>query len=250
MVKPFGWKGNFEKMRDFLSHSFQLHFGLQTEEAVADHEAGALEQLDLGEGPVGDPDHDGIEREITEGQLTAMELFLATLDTPVVAVPAEGMVTGGDPLGSEITFEETQEYVFRWLEGAEAFETIGCASCHVPYLPLTNTVFVSKAELSESALAIDLRHDAATPRPNVDAEQVTWVPVFSDFKRHHMGDRLESLYEDRGVAQDLFLTRRLVGLANTGPYLHDGSATRLDEAIWMHGGTGSEREAQPTHLKR
>ena len=240
VVKPFGWKGNFQNIRGFLSHSLQLHFGLQSEEAVAAYADGTLEQLDLGTDPSEDPDEDGVTREITEGQLTALELFLATMDVPEVSVPNEGVVHGGDPLGSEVSFEETQEYVFRWLEGADTFESIGCAGCHVPYLPLESTVYISQAPLSGSALAIDLQHDAANPKPHVDAENVIWVPVFSDFKRHRMGERLQSLYPDRGVAKDTYLTRRLMGLANTAPYLHDGSATRLDEAIWMHGGEGSE----------
>lgn len=34
----------------------------------------------------------------------------------------------------------------------------------------------------------------------------------------------------------MFLTRSLAGVASTGPWLHDGRATSLEEAILAHGG--------------
>jgi len=42
-----------------------------------------------------------------------------------------------------------------------------------------------------------------------------------------------------------FMTRPLWGVADTGPWLHDGRATSLMEAILLHGdsGTGSGSEA-------
>ncbi|HSM13876.1 MAG TPA: di-heme oxidoredictase family protein, partial [Thermoanaerobaculia bacterium] len=38
------------------------------------------------------------------------------------------------------------------------------------------------------------------------------------------------------VANDEFTTARLWGVADTAPYLHDGRATTLEEAIEFHGG--------------
>jgi CxxC motif-containing protein (DUF1111 family) len=70
------------------------------------------------------------------------------------------------------------------------------------------------------------------------------VPVFSDFKRHRMGAWLTGPRDDFGVAADTWMTRRLWGVANTRPWMHDGSATLFDEAIAMHGGAGSEAQPQ------
>jgi CxxC motif-containing protein (DUF1111 family) len=72
------------------------------------------------------------------------------------------------------------------------------------------------------------------------------VPVFSDFRRHEMGSLLEARHVERGVPRGQYLTRRLWGLANTRPYMHDGSATRFDEAIALHGGEGSEAQGAAT----
>ena len=40
--------------------------------------------------------------------------------------------------------------------------------------------------------------------------------------------------------EPLFLTRPLWGVADTGPWLHDGRALTLKEAILLHEGQGSE----------
>jgi CxxC motif-containing protein (DUF1111 family) len=63
------------------------------------------------------------------------------------------------------------------------------------------------------------------------------VPLFSDLKRHYMGEDLKETFERGGeIAQDEFITARLWGIADTAPYLHDGRALTLYQAIEMHGG--------------
>jgi CxxC motif-containing protein (DUF1111 family) len=45
------------------------------------------------------------------------------------------------------------------------------------------------------------------------------------------------LAESAGMPLDeVFITARLWGVADTAPYLHDGRATTLSEAILFHGG--------------
>jgi len=67
------------------------------------------------------------------------------------------------------------------------------------------------------------------------------VPLFADLKRHDMGDALaESFSGANDDRNRQFTTARLWGVADTAPYLHDGRATTLTEAILLHGG-----EAQP-----
>ena len=84
---------------------------------------------------------------------------------------------------------------------------------------------------------IDLSRKSASPRPGYDTALQRWlVPVFSDFKRHAMGAQLAGQHEDRGVPADTYITRRLMGVSQTGPYLHDGSAVTFDGAIARHGG--------------
>ena len=86
--------------------------------------------------------------------------------------------------------------------GLEAFVEIGCETCHV------------------SALE--------GPRG--------LIRLWSDLLLHDMGPELADGFK-AGIAEgNEFRTQPLWGLAATGPYLHDGRADTVDEAIRLHGG--------------
>ncbi len=234
VVKPFGWKGVSPTIREFVGGSLQLHFNLQAEELVAI--ADQLEHIDLGNGdnPI-DPDNDGVDREITEGQMTAIVLFLATFDTPILLPPTDGNLLPLDP-AEPAEQVIAPEFTDRWLRGAAVFEGLGCMSCHKPLMAVDNATFRTLAPLSQTVVEVDLGDIAARPHPARREGGAYLVPVFSDFKRHDMGELLASHTVERGVPREQYLTRRLWGLANTRPYLHDGSAVLFDEAIALHGG--------------
>ncbi len=238
VIKPFGWRGTSPTLRDFAASSLHFHLNLQSEELVA----GALEGdgAQLGEGPNSDdPDNDGVVREFTEGQLTALVLFLATLDTPGVHVPTQGGFIPG-VFTSELEVVDSQEFTVRWLEGANVFQDIGCSGCHKPLMAVSDPVYRTTPALSGIPYEVDLSEGSARPRPARGEDGLWMVPAFSDFKRHRMGEHLAGVHADNGVEADTYLTRRLWGVANTRPYLHDGRAANFDEAIAAHAGEGSE----------
>ena len=51
-----------------------------------------------------------------------------------------------------------------------------------------------------------------------------------------MGPALAETFEGGELPDEQFTTARLWGVADTAPYLHDGRATTLREAIELHGG--------------
>ena len=79
-----------------------------------------------------------------------------------------------------------------------------------------------------------------------DGLTVVNVPLFSDLKRHDMGEGLADKFDQPTDVEDIkvisreFLTRPLWGVADTGPWLHDGRARTLREAILLHESLGSE----------
>ncbi len=90
----------------------------------------------------------------------------------------------------------------------------------------------------------------AYPRLGTSKDQdgvgVINVPLLSDLKRHDMGEGLADKF-DQGtdvatisVTRREFLTRPLWGVGDTGPWLHDGRARTLRDAILMHESLGSE----------
>lgn len=89
--------------------------------------------------------------------------------------------------------------------GRERFEDIGCADCHVPALK--------------------------GPRG--------LVPLYSDLLLHDMGEAMADGFVQGEASGSEFRTQPLWGVAATRPYLHDGRADTLEEAILAHGGEGS-----------
>ena len=68
------------------------------------------------------------------------------------------------------------------------------------------------------------------------------VPLFADLKRHDMGPALaENFHLADDSVNSRFTTARLWGVADSGPYLHDGRALTITDAILLLGG-----EAQPS----
>jgi CxxC motif-containing protein (DUF1111 family) len=79
--------------------------------------------------------------------------------------------------------------------------------------------------------------------------------LFSDLKRHNMGIYLSDpsppapsqgtdVLDINTRAQE-YMTRPLWGVADTGPWMHDGRAMTLEEAIVMHGDRASGSDAGP-----
>lgn len=80
------------------------------------------------------------------------------------------------------------------------------------------------------------------------------VPLYSDLKRHKMGEDLkEPITQKTDGGQDIseyeFLTRPLWGVADTAPWMHDGRALTLTDAILMHDGEDSEAKGAVTKFK-
>lgn len=227
VIKPFGWKGHTATLRDMIENELNVHHGMQTEWLAAN---GPAERV----GPFGspDPDGDGVVGEISEGQLTALTLFAAMQEVPVSEPP----VKLRNPIGTLV------DIMPAWRDGVPAFENIGCADCHIRSLPLDSTHYVLPSRTGGKPIDVDLAAEGAKPRLKRDAEGRFRVQLFSDLKRHDVGDELvQSEHQadanpHKQISARMFLTAPLWGVARTGPYLHDGHAPSLEQAILHHGG--------------
>ena len=203
VVRPFGRKGENFSMRDFDRVAMQFHFGMQPVEVVGEHV---------------DADGDGVVNEVTAVEMSALHVFDVTNPVPVV-----------EQLGVE------------GLAGFAHFVDSGCAECHVPVLKTRSRHLpLSFPEIPEDPWAnvyaeIDLVEVGFEPVPGEDG---VFVPLFADLKRHDMGEGLAETFSRGEIADAEFTTARLWGVADTAPYLHDGRATTLTQAIEAHGGEG------------
>jgi len=222
-IRPFGWKGHQATLRGMAEESLHIHQGLLSNRiqlAVGD---GSLDAGPYGKGPWYDVDEDGVSAEIIPAMLTTVVGYLAQLEVPTIRPPR-------DP-----------NLLDAWAAGRSRFEDIGCAACHIPTLELTDTKLDAREDPDPTrpTFVIDVAKDGDGPKiePKYGGSVTPYlVHLFSDLKRHDMGEALATPAPQGAIPARVFLTRPLWGLAETAPYLHDGRAPTVHDAIVMHGG--------------
>jgi CxxC motif-containing protein (DUF1111 family) len=222
-VRPFGWKGHQATLRDMAEESLHIHQGLLSNRIQLAIRDGTLDSAPYGTGPWADVDGDGVSLEIDSGMLTTVVAYLAQLEAPVIRPPH-------DP-----------SLVDAWAAGRAQFDAVGCAGCHVPTLELSDPKLDARqpAAPDRRPFVIDVAKDGDGPKiePKYASSNTTYlVRLFSDLKRHDMGDVLATPASQDAIPANVFLTRPLWGLAETAPYLHDGRAPTIHDAIVLHGG--------------
>ena len=123
--------------------------------------------------------------------------------------------------------------------GGREVHELGCAGWLAPMMVLESPIVVV-----DGMPPIDLSRDMRQPGLRYELALGGYpVWLFSDLKRHDMGDANAARHVQRGVALREYLTPRLWGLADSGPYLHDGRAPSFDYAIAGHDGEGAAARA-------
>lgn len=204
VVRPFGRKGDNFSMRDFDRGAMPFHFGIQPVEVVDPDGIGGI-----------DEDKDGIADEISVFDMSVLHVFDVTNPVPRIL-----------PLNPD------------QQAGFDHFVDLGCASCHRPSLETQSRhIPLAHPEIATDPSAnVYLEVDLVDVGFELAPDGGVFVPLFADLKRHRMGPRLAESFEHAELEQDEFTTARLWGIADTAPYLHDGRATTLFEAIEFHGG--------------
>jgi len=204
VVRPFGHKGGTPTFRMLSTIAATFHFSIEPVEFI---------QLF---GAADDNDGDGVVNELTVGEVSAMHVWSGALAPPV-----------------QRRRDASAERGFALFQSSD----LGCADCHVPaYETESSILSFSFPEVPEDPTAnvyrsIDLREFGYRPAGNG-----VRVAVFSDFKTHDMGPGLAD-------TDPFFITAKLWGVADTAPYLHDGRASTLSEAILAHGGEAAGASA-------
>lgn len=245
VVKPFQWKGSVAFVRDFNRGAAHNELGMQAVELV---------------GADVDGDGDSAVNEFSVGDMTALAVYLAAQPRPTTKIELAD-------LGLFTLAPDEREAIVR---GRAAFESIGCANCHKPSMSVSNLVYSEPSQLGayrdkefpSGARPVDefvdpgvavtfdittdqpdnvLRNDDGSVRFRLgsfrrDDRGRAVVELFGDLKRHNIGQALAESIDEVDTGASTFLTENLWGVGSTSPYLHDGRATTLEEAIRLHGG--------------
>jgi hypothetical protein len=222
IVRPFSRKGVFTSLRQFTINALNAHHGMEAVERFGVRWTGSR-----------DFSESGVPDAVTEGDVSALVAFQATLPPPTVKA------------------DLPEDWRAAAATGAKLFESLGCSSCHVPALPLKSLVFTDPAPYDmagtlragevKKPIAIDLAEQPFARRLLKNDRGEWLVPVYSDLKRHLVVDSEvnalgNELQAQRFVERDVFQTARLWGVGSTAPYGHRGDFRMLEEVIAAHGG--------------
>ena len=213
VIKPFHQAGVVTSLRQFTVNAFNHHHGIQAEERF-----------------IGDFDEDGIDREMTIGDVTAATLWQAHLPIPKQMMPT-------DPS----SIRQVQQ-------GQTLFSQTGCAECHTPALYLNSGKFTEPNPYNPANTWHDITQTYQIALPGKT------VAAYTDLKRHNLCDDAsqpnpvrffcnEQLSQGRPdqdghPGTEYFITRKLWDVGSSAPYGHRGDLSTISEAILMHGGEG------------
>lgn len=134
--------------------------------------------------------------DLTLDQCNQMTAFIASLNQPREQLPAQPQAHASA------------------MAGKHLFSKIGCADCHTPNLGSIEGIYTDL-----------LLHRMG---PDLQSASAYYDPTPPDNNRPGSPGEV--------ARPDEWRTPPLWGVADSGPYLHDGRAATLDEAITMHGG--------------
>jgi hypothetical protein len=256
VVKPFQWKGVVAFVRAFQKDAGHNELGMQANEILATDTT--------------DGDADSVTGELTVGDLTALAVYGGAQPRPTTSI--ELGTLGIKPAVDAAT-------VTKINAGAARFNTIQCNTCHVPQLLLNASIYsepstmvqfrdgnteggrsaVSLGILPTAPIHFDITTDIPDNQFVIGGNPVdlgnfkknsagkVMVNLYGDLRRHQLGTALAEQIDEQApglpLGKGTFLTENLWGAGSTAPYMHDGRASTLTEAILLHHG---EAETQRT----
>lgn len=267
-VGKFGWRGQVPSLSAFVSQACAGELGLsqgvdmssQPSQRKAKRQRGAVENpvdsQDSKQGvapfltlsQAGDPadlQYANVGVDMTQSEVSKLTSFVASIPRPIEKPPS-----GHTP-------KEVRQ-------GERLFNSIGCADCHAPDLRPVSGMF---SDLLLHDMGPELQSPMPAPPGNMPAASTMFPPRFSvrgpevSGSQQYYGSGSAFAPQPQPVAipkpvkpqfprgevtepddfswdalQREWRTPPLWGVADTGPYLHDGRAETLEDAILWHGG--------------
>ncbi|MEE2640929.1 MAG: di-heme oxidoredictase family protein [Planctomycetota bacterium] len=202
-VGKFGWRGQTSSLAGFVRGACGAELGLQSGKQVQNQNPFA-------------PNTQLIGHDLSESQLEALNRFVASIERP--------------------EYRPWQELNLRQQRGLELFRQINCVSCHVENVGDVRGLY-------SDLLLHDMGPGLADPLPA--------MPELKFFQHHDSargGGYLGAGFFTHSVSRrevttnilQEWRTPPLWGVADSAPYLHDGRAETLLQAILLHQGEASE----------
>jgi CxxC motif-containing protein (DUF1111 family) len=219
----FGWRGHISSLEQFVRTACAEELGLQVKKARAKGvQAQPAWPVD---GPIRGT-NSNTTLDLSEKQVDALIAYVRSLPAPRQVLP--------------------ESFVDRVVidSGKERFDDIGCANCHVEDVGPAKGLF-SDLLLHRMGSVFADRVAAPFPPPKMGRQFSVTLAQGSGGSYAGGGGSIRptsrvveippSLGELEAAAEE-FRTPPLWGVADSAPYLHDGRAETLDDAIRLHDG--------------
>jgi hypothetical protein len=243
-VRPFFHHGGTISIREFLVGAFNAEMGLEAPDPDLLAASGGAKVTTIGgmvldgakdaiEAPpvssvTEDNDDDGVVNEIPTSIVDFMEFYLLHY------------FKAGT--GQQTTDSQS---------GRVKMAQMGCNSCHIPDLTINKDRRVADVEtrydpaqgnpfnrLFATASLLLSEQDDGSGHPTIKKPLLGSFVVrniYTDFRRHDLGPNFHER-DYNGTTRRQMMTAPLWGVANTGPYGHDGRSMNLKDVILRHGG--------------
>ena len=213
-IGRFGWKGQTPRLDDFVRTACAVELGL---ESPRHHQGGLPTKADARA--------KGLD--LTDDECAAIVAYVADLPAPVERKPS-------GPKEAETL-----------ASGKALFASTGCAACHTPKLGPAEGIYsdlllhdmgqdLGDVGQYESFDPTSTAPEVVEPTETADAGGPT-VGVAASADTPTIGPARPKA-PTFGAARAEWRTPPLWGLRDSGPYLHDGRAETIDQAVALHGG--------------
>jgi len=213
-VGRFGWRGQIGSLHQFVLGACVNELGLQISASKPEPE-NPLDVRKWSQYPNFNPTNhsaqippEAIKTDLTDHECRSLTAFVGSLPAPVQLN------------GTSLTQSKAA------LEGQRLFEKIGCSDCHVQNVGPAHGIY-SDLLLHDMGSALA---DAVSAVPELDDAS---MPFSGGYSGGFVPDQLVKITTK--INQE-WRTPPLWGVRDSAPYLHDGRAVNLDDAIRQHGG--------------
>jgi mono/diheme cytochrome c family protein len=203
-IGRLGWKGQTANVEDFVLNACAVELGLE----VPGHSQANSPQA---------PKYRTTGLDLTADECSALVAYVRALPRPIereASSPAEAKHIAA---------------------GKAAFTSVGCASCHTPKLGSVAGLY---SDLLLHDMGDDMADDGSYSDGFDDGSDDPFGPDVDPIAANAAKDKPAPSRAARGASQREWRTPPLWGFRDSGPYLHDGRAQTLDEAVALHGGQG------------
>jgi CxxC motif-containing protein (DUF1111 family) len=208
-IGHLGWKGQTANTEDFVLDACAIELGLE----VPGHPQAVSPRA---------PKYRAPGLDLNADECAALVAYVRSLPRPI-----ERRATNAD---------ESNQI----RSGRKAFATIGCADCHTPKLGDVDGIYSDLLlHNMDGAMGAGGSYNPGAPSESDD-------PPLPDPDAGNLAAKRPALTATailsarRAATAEEWRTPPLWGFRDSGPYLHDGRAQTLEQAVAMHGGQGAD----------